>query len=219
MIHYVVENNPDGRIIDKASQALIQGGIICFPTDTNWVLAASPFCKAGVENLYRVKGIDRKKNLSLLCNKISQASQYAIISNQTYRTIKRVIPGPYTFVFNPTRDIPRIIKEHRGSKEIGIRLPKSVLCSRLLENNPTPLLTTSITLSMLQTHFFDDDPNMPTNSDILSYQIEDAIGNWISMILDPCDVKFEGESTIIDFSKDDTPQVLREGAGDISFFT
>jgi len=218
MIHYIVGNNPDERIINKASQALLEGRIICFPTDTNWVLAASPFSKAGVENLYRVKGIDRKKHLSLLCNKISQASQYAIISNQTYRTIKRVIPGPYTFVFNPTRDIPRIIKEHRGSKEIGIRLPKSVLCSRLLENNPTPLLTTSVTLSMLQKHFFDNDPNKPTDSNILSYQVEDAIGNWVSMILDPCDVKFDGESTVIDFSEDDTPQILREGAGDISSF-
>ncbi len=215
MIAYVVSENPDNRVLDRASSSMKEGGIICFPTDTNWVLAACPFSKAGVEKLYKTKRVDRKKHLSIVCNTISQASKYAIISNLIYRSIKSNIPGPYTFIFNPTRDLPKVIKNYRGDRQIGIRIPDSTLCRRLVHAHNSPLITTTLSPS-LDEQFSDYD--VEQSGGLLSYQIEEVLGHQLDMILDPCDFEINGPSSVIDFSSDYTPVVVREGVGDISSY-
>ena len=216
MVEYVIGDNPDDRILEKAKKALQDGGVISFPTDTHWVLAASPFSKKGVEEIYKIKGVDRKKHLSLLCSSISQASDYAIISNSVFKMIKRVIPGHYTFIFPPTRDLPKVIKAYERDREIGIRFPVNRFTQILLEHIDQPLITTSLIPSMLEgEEFFDADNEF---SEIYSYQIEDMLGNHLKMILDPNDFEIVGDSTVIDFSQDDQPVILREGQGDISIF-
>ncbi len=213
MIHYVVANNPDDRILNQIANLLTNGGVVSFPTDTNWVLAASPFSRKGVDSLYKIKAINRKKHLSLLCNNISQASKYAIISNNTFRLIKRKIPGPFTFIFNPRKDIPRTIKDYRKDGEIGIRIPDSILTQRLIDAFEGPIITTSISPEMLE---------LPTNDDgeeeIFSYQIEDYFQHQVNCIIDPCQENPLLPSSIVDFSNDDVPVIIREGAGNISDF-
>lgn len=211
MIHYVVAENPDERLIVQACKILAEGGIISFPTDTNWVFAANPFIAKGVDNLYKIKSIDRKRHLSLLCNNISQASKYAHISDSTYKLIKRKIPGPYTFIFNPLKAIPRAIKEYRKDKEVGIRFPNSILCQRIIETFENPIIATSICPTSIKSY----DPNQES---IYSYQIEATFGNQLEMIIDPSLEVPLLSSTIISFANDDIPEIIREGAGDISPF-
>lgn len=214
MITYVVYENPDDRILRKASDLLKNGGVICLPTDTNWVFAACPLSKRGVDNLYRVKGVDRKKHLSILCNSISQASQFAIIDNQVYRLVKGCIPGAYTFIFNPTRDLPRVIKSYHGESEIGIRIPDSILCNRLIAVHGDALITTSVSWEMLhEANALDG-----FNSEIFSYQIEEKFDQHLDMIIDPSYEQRLEASTIVDFSGEEAPTIIRFGAGDATPF-
>lgn len=215
MISYVIAENPDDRILAKACLALDADQVIAFPTDTSWVLAANLFSKKAVESLYRLKGIDKKKHLSVLCNNISQASRFAVISDSCFRRIRSKVPGPYTFIFAPSYEIPRTIKDYRKDNQIGIRIPQSILCSRLIERYEHPILATSITRSMLSIEE-DDESFEPIQ--IFSYQIEEAFPQ-LQIILDPGEFHSLGGSSVIDFSTNgDSPIVIREGAGDVSSF-
>lgn len=209
MIQYLIAENPDDRIMMKAACLLDDGGVICMPTDTNWVFAASPFSKTGVDRLYRIKCVDRHKHFSIICNSISQASRYAVISDFAFKKINRRVPGGYTFIFSPTHEIPKVIKGYRKEKQIGIRIPDSIICKRLVKFHEKPLITTSVTTNMLDLNEFDE---------IYSYLIEDMFGHQLDMILDPGEFYLNGPSSIIDFSESDIPVIERVGAGDISCF-
>ena len=215
MIEYIVADNPDERIIRRACEFLRDGKIIVFPTDTNWIFAANLMNKKAVEAIYKIKGSDKKKHLSVICSSISQASKYANISNSAFRLINKAVPGPYTFILTPTREIPRSIKEYKKSREIGIRIPKSKICVKLIEFFDYPIITASLTSDLLK-----DNGISVYGDEIFSYQIEEAFNYQISMVLDPGEfhIPING-STIIDFSnEDDVPKLLREGAGDFSLF-
>jgi len=214
MIRYVVAGNPDERVIVSAVNELREGNVIAFPTDTSWVFAANLLSKKGVDSLYQIREVDRKKHLSIICDSISMASKYAIISNNTYRMINRLVPGAYTFILNPSRDIPRSIRDYKKSKQIGIRIPKSILCQKIIKSSDFPIITTSIPFDgILQ---LDGESRHDT---IYSYQIEEMFGGRINMIIDPDELELLGKSSIIDFSEEDeVPRILREGAGDVSFF-
>ncbi len=214
MIEYVVDSNPDDRVLAKAIKAMQNGEVICFPTDTNWVLGADPRSKKGSDRLYEIKNVDKVKHFSLLCNNISQASVYADITDQAFRMINRKVPGAYTFIFTPTREVPRLIKDYRKGSEIGIRIPKSMLVKKLIEQNGSPIMSTSISPEMLNV-----DIPYEQGITLLSYQIDEKIGHLVSIIIDPGEIEFKGDSSVIDFSKDNgVPNVLRVGAGDVKDF-
>ncbi len=215
MIEYVIAENPDDRIIQKAIQELKAGNVIAFPTDTTWVLAASPHSKPGVEKLYRIKGMDRKKHLSLICDSISMASTYAQISNETFRLIRRLLPGPYTFIFEPTKNLPRIIESYRRDRQIGIRIPESKLAQRIVEFFESPLLATSLSYSMLIEGTDRSDIYDPSSEEIYSYMVENAFMGKVEMVIDPGDIVMKGQSTIIDFSDSNVPNIVRKGAGSV----
>lgn len=215
MIHYIVPENPDDRILARACVALDSDEIIAFPTDTNWVLATNLLSKKAVEALYRLKGVDKKKHLSVLCNNISQASRYAMISDSCFRKIRSKVPGPYTFIFAPTHEIPRAIKDYKKDNQIGIRIPDSMICKRLIERYDQPILTTSITLSMLN---IEEQGDEFSPHEIYSYQIEEAFPQ-LDVILDPGGFHSLGASSVVDFvTNGDQPIIIREGAGDVSSF-
>ena len=214
MIEYVHAKNPDFRILEKAKKALDDGEVISFPTESHWVFAASPHSKKAVEKIYRIKHISKHKHLSLLCHSISQASEMAIISNHAFRLIKKAIPGAYTFILEPTKQLPRVIKNYEKDKEIGIRFPSNPFSCAFLEYVDYPLLSTSITsFTFAETAY-----ESLEESEVYSYQIDDIFGHSLGMIIDPDCVDVMGDSTIVDFSKGDTPIILREGKGDIHFF-
>lgn len=214
MIEYVVAANADDRVLARAKMMLDKGELVAFPTESHWVFAASPASKKAVEHIYRIKNMSKHKHLSLLCSSISQASDLAIISNHAFRLLKKAIPGAYTFIFEPTKQLPRVIKNYEKDKEIGIRFPGNPFSKVFLDYLDYPLLSTSITsFTFADTMYESED-----ESEVFSYQIDDVFGHSLGMIIDPDCGDVLGDSSIIDFSKGDAPIILREGKGDLRFF-
>lgn len=211
MIEYVIAHNPDTRVLEKASKILRAGGIICFPTDTNWILAACSKNKNGIEKLYRFKREGKQKHFSLLCSDISTASEVALIDNQAFKLLKRSTPGHYTFIFEATRNLSKLIQASKTDKEVGVRFVPSELVNAIISHHGHPLVSTNIPKSMLGVEEHSIEP-------IYSYQVEDKISHLVDLIIDPGEIEFAGPSTIIDFSQGTGPMLVREGAGDIGLF-
>lgn len=208
-VEYVLPHNIDDRVLSKACAILGQGGIVCLPTDTNWILLANPYHKSAMDRLYKIKKENPQKHFSLLCSNISQASDVAIIDNNCFKILKKTIPGHYTFIFEATKKISKVIKATKTDKEIGIRFVPSNLVNALLESYEDVVISTNIPRTM----FSDYD-----SEDIYSYMIEDCnISHLIDLIIDPGEFEFVGESTIVSFIGGH-PEIKREGAGDSSLF-
>jgi len=205
VIEYVVESNPDDRKLARASQIIRNGGLVCFPTETNWVVVCDPFNKIGVDKLYRLRQVDNTKHFTVLCSSFKKASEIAFIDDGAFSLLKRVIPGPYTFIFEAKKKITKYLKASKQDHQVGIRFPPSRLCRLILEAHGEVVISTHLTPEMLDTDL------------IYSALIEDHYGSLIDLILDPGDVEFIGSTTVVDYTSG-TPQVLREGAGDPSLF-
>lgn len=209
MIEYVVEHNPDDRTLLKASQILRNGGLICFPTETNWVVVADPFKKEGVDKLYRLRHVDNTKHFTILCDSFQKAQDISFIDDGAFRLLKKIIPGPYTFIFDARKKITKFLKASKTDKEVGVRFPPKLLCQKLLELHGEVVISTHVTHEMLEM----EDDGVP----LYSALIEDYFGNQIDMIIDPGEYEFIGHhTTIIDFTSG-MPEVIREGAGPVNF--
>jgi len=209
MIEYVVEHNPDDRILKKASQILRNGGLICFPTETNWVVVADPFNKEGVEKLYRFRHVENTKHFTILCDSFQKAQEVSFIDDSSFRLLKKMIPGSYTFIFEAKKQITKYLKASKTDKEVGIRFPPKALCLKLLEVHGEVVISTHLTREMLEL----EDDGIP----LYSALIEDHFGNQIDLIIDPGEYDFIGNhTTIIDFTSG-APEIIREGAGKIVF--
>jgi tRNA threonylcarbamoyl adenosine modification protein (Sua5/YciO/YrdC/YwlC family) len=209
MIEYVVEHNPDDRTLLKASQILRNGGLICFPTETNWVVVADPFKKEGVDKLYRLRHVDNTKHFTILCDSFQKAQDISFIDDGAFRLLKKIIPGPYTFIFDARKKITKFLKASKTDKEVGVRFPPKLLCQKLLELHGEVVISTHITHEMMDM----EDDGVP----LYSALIEDYFGNQIDMIIDPGEYEFIGlHTTIIDFTSG-MPEVVREGAGPVNF--
>lgn len=211
MIEYVIAHNPDDRVLAKASKFLSEGKLICFPTDTNWILSACSLNKAGVEKLYKIKKENKQKHFSLLCSDISSASDVALIDNTAFKLLKKTTPGHYTFIFEATRNFAKLMQASKTDKEVGVRFVPSELVKALVSHHGNPLVSTNIPRSMLG---MEEDSVEP----IYSYQLEDVITPLVEMIIDPGEIEFAGQSTIVDFSQGTGPMLVRQGAGEASYF-
>lgn len=208
MIEYVVEHNPDDRVLAKASQILKNGGLICFPTETNWVVVADPFNREGVEKLYRLRHVENTKHFTVLCADFKKAMEISFIDDGAYALMKKVVPGPYTFILEAQKKIIKQLKASKYDHEVGIRFPPKPLCRSILETHDEVVISSHITVEML---------DLPEGSYIYSALIEDAFGNLVDLIIDPGETEFLGPTTIIDFTEG-SPEIVREGSGDVSFF-
>jgi tRNA threonylcarbamoyl adenosine modification protein (Sua5/YciO/YrdC/YwlC family) len=209
MIEYVVEHNPDDRTLKKASQILRNGGLICFPTETNWVVVADPFNKEGIDKLYRFRHVDNTKHFTVLCDTFQKAQEVSFIDDGAFRLLKKMIPGSYTFIFEAQKKITKHLKASKTDKEVGIRFPPKALCLKFLEVHGEVVISSHLTHEMME---MEDDGNP-----LYSALIEDYYGNKIDMIIDPGEYEFIGNNTtIIDFTSG-APEVIREGAGKILF--
>jgi tRNA threonylcarbamoyl adenosine modification protein (Sua5/YciO/YrdC/YwlC family) len=209
MIDYVVAQNPDDRTLLKASQILRNGGLICFPTETNWVVVADPFNREGVDKLYKLRHVENTKHFTILCDSFQKAQEVCHIEDGAFRILKKIIPGSYTFIFEAQKKITKYLKASKTDKEVGIRFPPIKLCQRLLEIHGEVVISSHLTHDML-----DLDEDSPF---LYGALIDEYFGNKIDLILDPGEYEFLGESTsIVDFTTG-TPIVMREAAGDVSF--
>ncbi|PNV75315.1 L-threonylcarbamoyladenylate synthase [Leptospira inadai] len=145
MILSIHPKNPEKRILGQVSHRLSEGGVYIFPTDTVYGLIADSQSHSGVEKLYKLKNIPKNQPLSLLCPNISVASHYIEqLSNEAFRLMKRITPGPFTFIVKANKHLPRVSFTNQKDKNIGIRIPDSRYLQALMEIHPNPLTSTSV---------------------------------------------------------------------------
>ncbi|TFY97676.1 L-threonylcarbamoyladenylate synthase [Ramlibacter humi] len=136
-------DNPQLRLLKQAVALLQQGGLLAVPTDSSYALACHLDDKAAVDHLRQVRGVDERHHLTLLCRDLSELSNYARVDNRQYRLLKGATPGPYTFILEATREVPRRVS-HPSRKTIGLRVPDHHVLQQLLELHGEPLLATTL---------------------------------------------------------------------------
>ena len=195
--------NPQARLIKQAAQIIHAGGIVALPTDSCYALVCHLDDKAAVERLRRIRGVDEKHHLTLLCRDLSEIAQYAKVDNRQYRLLKATTPGPFTVILEATKEVPRRLS-HPSRKTIGLRVPENRIVHALLEELAQPLLGTTLILP--------DSEEPLTDSD----EIRQQMARQIELVI-------EGEAcslvptTIIDLT-DDEPVLVRQGRGDAALF-
>ena len=136
-------DNPQPRLLKQASQILHAGGIAAIPTDSSYALVCHLDDKAAAEQLRRIRGVDDKHHLTLLCRDLSEVASYARVDNKQYRLLKQATPGPFTFILDATREVPRRVS-HPSRRTIGLRVPSHAVTQGLLELLGQPLLATTL---------------------------------------------------------------------------
>jgi tRNA threonylcarbamoyl adenosine modification protein (Sua5/YciO/YrdC/YwlC family) len=188
--------NPQSRFLRAATDVLNDGGLIIYPTDSVYGLGCDLFNKSAVEKIYRIKGNDKRKLLSFICPDLKGISEYAFVSNAAYKIMRRLLPGPYTFILGATRQVPRILLERR--KTVGIRVPDNIVCQALLAEFGKPIISTS---ASLQDQNFLNDPD----------EIAAAFAHLVDLYLDTGAGGLE-PSTVVDLTEDE-PVIVRQGKG------
>ncbi len=175
------------------------GGLIIYPTDTVYGIGCSLYNKSALERLYRLKKKSKFDPISILVKDIRQASLYARISNNSFKVMKRCLPGPYTFILPSSREIPKIMLSKR--KEVGIRIPDNEVCHEILNNFEHPIVNTSVNI------FPDELLNDPE-------EIQKRYEHQVELMLDADWLPNAQESTVLNLTGDEVA-VLRHGKGDL----
>ncbi|MBW2369991.1 MAG: threonylcarbamoyl-AMP synthase [Deltaproteobacteria bacterium] len=194
--------NPQPRLISKVAEMLKSGGLIAFPTDTCYGLGCDIMDKRAIEKVYQIKQRDRNKPFSFICSDLKNISRYAKVTNYAYKTMKRHLPGPYTFILSGSKLVPKIMLTKR--KTAGIRVPNHPICMELIRALGNPVISTSVTL-----------PDQTLLNE--PFLIDDYLGKQIDAVIDGGPVP--GTPSSIVSLIDDEPEVFREGLGDVSEFT
>ena len=136
-------DNPQHRLLKQAVALLEKGGIVAVPTDSSYALVCHLDDKAAADNLRRIRGVDDKHHLALLCRDLSELANYARVDNRQFRLIKSATPGPYTFILEASKEVPRRLS-HPSRKTIGLRVPDHKVLQELLALHNAPLLATTL---------------------------------------------------------------------------
>ena len=136
-------DNPQPRLLKQTAALLARGGIAAVPTDSSYALVCQLDDKAAADALRRIRGVDDKHHLTLLCRDLSELSAYARVDNKQYRMLKAATPGPYTFILEASKEVPRRLS-HPSRKTIGLRVPEHKTLQALLEVHGAPLLATTL---------------------------------------------------------------------------
>lgn len=194
---YDKNNNPDDlqRIVDM----LEEGGIIIYPTDTMYAIGCHALKERPIERICKLKNIDpRKHNLSIICYDLSNISEYARVSNATFKLMKRTLPGPFTFILNADSRLPKIF---RNRKEVGIRVPDNNIIREICRMLNAPILTTTLPLKEGEDIEYVTDPEL----------IDEKFGDKVDWVIDGGIGGIE-PSTVINCCGDE-PEVVRQGKG------
>lgn len=201
MLIKINPENPQQRLIEKAADILKSGGIIAYPTDTIYGIGCDIMNKKAIEKIYHLKNRDEKSPFSFICSDLTNISDYAKVSNYAYKTMKRLLPGPYTFILPGSRMVPKIMLTKR--KTAGIRVPDHNICIELVKTLGNPIISTSATNAEGQ---IINDASL----------IHDHFKNTVDMVIDGGPVPGAPSSVISLF--DEIPEILRKGLGDVSIF-
>jgi len=201
MLYNVNSQTPQARIIFMAVDCLRKGGIIAYPTDTFYGIGCDIMNKKAIEKIYRLKQRDKTKPFSFICPDLKDISQYAKVSNIAYRHMKRLLPGPYTFILPGSKMVPKIMLTKR--KTAGIRVPANQIAIELALALGNPIISTSAT---------DPDGEVFEDASLL----HDYFDARLDMVLDGGPVP-NTPSSVISLVEDE-PEVIRHGAGDVDLF-
>jgi tRNA threonylcarbamoyl adenosine modification protein (Sua5/YciO/YrdC/YwlC family) len=191
--------NPQIRLLKQAAQILHGGGVAAIPTDSSYALVCHLDDKEAAENLRRIRGVDDKHHLTLLCRDLSELSSYARVDNKQYRLLKLGTPGPFTFILEATKEVPRRVS-HPSRRTIGLRVPQHAVTQALLELLGQPLLATTL-IAPGET----DPMNEP-------HEIRDRFEKLVQAVVDAGACPMQ-PTTVIDLTQE-APVLLRQGRGD-----
>jgi tRNA threonylcarbamoyl adenosine modification protein (Sua5/YciO/YrdC/YwlC family) len=201
MIIKINPDNPQERLLRKAATVLTGGGLIAYPTDTCYAIGCDLFNLKGISRVYQIKRQPLSKPFSIICQDLKNISEYARVGNYAYKVMKRYLPGPYTFVLEASRQVPKILQTKR--RTVGIRVPDHPITLGLVALLGHPIITTTAAL-----------PDGPVESD--PYEIEATFKPHLELVIDGGLVLPEPSSIIALI--DDVPEVIREGKGDVADF-
>ena len=192
-------DNPQARFLRQAAQILHQGGIGAIPTDSSYALVCHLDDKAAAENLRRIRGVDDKHHLTLLCRDLSELASYARVDNRQYRLLKHATPGPFTFILEATKEVPRRLS-HPSRRTIGLRVPDHKVTQELLAIFGQPLLATTL---------IPPGESEPLND---AHEIEARFDKLVQLIIDAGACPMQ-PTTVVDMTGDE-PEIVRLGRGD-----
>ncbi|EHD21508.1 MULTISPECIES: L-threonylcarbamoyladenylate synthase [Brenneria] len=200
---YIHPQNPQPRLIKQAVDFLHKGGVIVYPTDSGYALGCMLGDKNAMERICRIRDLDNNHNFTLVCRDLSELSTYAYVDNAAFRLIKNNTPGNYTFILKATKEVPRRLMNEKR-KTIGLRVPSNPIALSLLAALDEPLMST--TLMLPGNDFAESDPE----------EIQETLGKQVDLVIHG---GFLGQqpTTVIDLTES-TPQIVREGIGDITPF-
>jgi tRNA threonylcarbamoyl adenosine modification protein (Sua5/YciO/YrdC/YwlC family) len=193
--------NPPERLLRQVVEALEAGDLIGYPTDTGYALGCDLYNTKGIARLYQIKRRPLSKPFSFICADLKNISEYARVGNYAYKTMKRLLPGPFTFILESSRQVPKILQTKRHT--VGIRVPDHPICLELVEMLGHPIISTGANL-----------PEQPPESD--PYEIAEKFKAHLDVVID-AGIILPAPSSIISLI-DDVPEIIREGAGDLSSF-
>ena len=195
--------SPQSRLIKQAAHILQEGGLIAMPTDSAYALAGLPGNPNVLERIRRIRGVDDRHQFTLMCRDLAEISLYAKVDNSQFRLLKATTPGPYTFILEGTKELPRRVL-HPKRKTLGLRIPEHPVISALIAELDSPLLTSTLLLP--------DEP-VPLCD---AWEIRERLEHDLELVIEagPCGVE---PTTIIDLTSG-TPELLREGLGSLAPF-
>lgn len=200
MIIHIHPEDPQQRKVDQVVELLRKGGVIIYPTDTAYGLGCDISNKKAIDKVYALKKVDRRKPMSFVCRDLSHLSEYADrVSNSNFRIMKRLLPGPYTFILGASREVPRIIMNKQ--RTVGIRVPGNPICLAMVQTLGHPILSTSIAA---------EEGEMITDP----RDLDDIWGSRVGAIVSG-GIMVRAMSSVVDLTGSE-PEVIREGIGDVT---
>jgi tRNA threonylcarbamoyl adenosine modification protein (Sua5/YciO/YrdC/YwlC family) len=193
--------HPQGRLVAQAAKVLRDGGVLVYPTDSCYALGCHIGDKAAAERLRRIRQVDETHHFTLVCRDLSEIANFAKVDNAQYRLLKAATPGPYTFILEASREVPRRLA-HPRRRTIGLRVPDHVVARALLAELDEPILSTTLLLPGFEE---------PLND---AEEIREALGRQVDLIVDggACGL---APTTVVDLTGE-APRLVREGAGPLA---
>jgi tRNA threonylcarbamoyl adenosine modification protein (Sua5/YciO/YrdC/YwlC family) len=195
--------NPQPRLVRRSVEILLAGGVIVYPTDSSYALGCQLGEKDALERIRRIRQVNDKHNFTLVCRDLSEITTYAKIDNPAFRLLKSLTPGPYTFVHEATKQVPRRLL-HPKRKAIGIRVPDNEICRALLAELDQPILSTTLILPGDEQPLTDPE------------EMREALDKQVDLIIDGGFCGLDA-TTVVDMISE-PPQVVRVGKGDVAQF-
>ena len=195
--------NPQARLVHQAVEIIRNNGLLVYPTDSSYALGCRVGDKRGMERIRRIRQLDNRHNFTLVCSDLSEISTYARVDNSSYRLMKSLTPGAYTFILRATHEVPRRL-QHPKRKTIGIRIPDHPIAQALLEELGEPLMSSTLILP---------GADMPETD---AHDIRERLEHDVDLVIDggSCGVE---PTTVVELV-DGVPEVVREGCGSVEVF-